>query len=78
MTMPTEYVDWTPVTTEGCNCYDYYTTCCPYWNYTIYEESKVDKAWKIVTELIEFGVIDEDELTIKKFIGIVNKVAALV
>lgn len=58
------------------NVYDYYRD---YW-YPIYYptiqyvESKVDKAFKIVKKLIDMKIL-KDELTVGKFIELVNEIS---
>lgn len=49
-----------------------------YWSYpaVIYEKSKVDIAFKLIKSLIEKKIINDDKLTVGKFIEIVNTIAS--
>ena len=60
------------------NVYDYYQTWWwPTYYPTIqYVESKVDKAFKIVTKLIEKKLLTK-ELTVGKFIELVNEISTV-
>lgn len=51
------------------------TYCRPYYTYPVYQTSRIEQSFKIVSKLIEMGIIDK--ITLKKFIELVGKISEL-
>ena len=51
------------------------TSTSVWYSYPVYQASKTEQAFKIVAKLLEQKIIDE--LTVKKFITLVNEIAEI-